>query len=1227
MGSNPVPLDPCECSEARGWRHASALFGVLLSLVLVGSARGDEGAVEDVIRTNRPGRVVSTVGQVEYLKAGQPPAPARADDGLEAGDGLHTLELSRATVRLRGGPSGSSRTLLYLKDLTRLLIVAAPPAPPLAQQPGDRTPAKTRPAETSASTIDLRLENGQVYFLNHSSEPAPRIHTPGAEVAPKGTEFLLAVDPLAKQTALTMFDGDAELSNGTETRVVPAGFQGLATPGQPIELRPLLKATNLVQWWTYYPGVVDPDELDLDAAARARLAPSLEAYRRGNLRRALEALPAYPPSAGPPPGAEAVYFAAVRLGAGDVSGAERALASTGDAVPLARALRTVMRAVAHAWIEAPSAPVLPAPATRTASERLALSYLQQAGHDLDAALRSAREAVARSPGFGFGWARVAELEFSLGFTRRAGEAAVRARDLSPENAQATALEGFLAAAENRVPAALERFEAAIERDPLLANAWLGRGLCRIRQGNLADGLEDLGTATVLEPGRALLRSYAGKGLGDAGAARFASDELELAKRLDPFDPTPWLYEALLDLESNRVNDAVAALDHSTELNDNRRVYRSRLLLDADRAVRGANLASVYADAGLIDTSVREATRAVNADYANASAHLFLANSYNALRDPRQISLRYETPWLAEFLLANLLAPVGAGTLSQTVSQHEYAKLFERDGVGVVNQTTWTSNGDWLESAAQYGQFGNFEYALDALYRSEVGQGPNADFEQLTASATLKYQVTATDHAWLQVLGYGAESGDVLPRYDPANTDPGLRFEEQQEPFALAGWHREWQPGVRTLLLVSPWNNRLAVTHPENTSIYFMRDRTGAIAAFNAAVPTPLLEYESRYTGLSAELEQLWQTGPQTLIAGVRYQQGAFDTRATLDVSAFHRGSSDSPTTAVEEYAVAPDFGRLALYAYDLWRPWQPLLVTVGLGYDWLEQPVNFRTLPTSDLERSSDLVTPKAGLTFTPWRKTTLRGAYSRNLGGVSFDQSLRLEPVQVAGFNQVWRGLVPEAVTGSVAGQELETWGVALDQDFGTRTYLTLAAEQRSSDAVRDLGAFEFVSGGGAAGTPGVRETTLRQELDFRERALTASASQLVGRDLAFTARYRLSEAGLDWALPEVPARARGSRFNGESDLHELELAARFNHPSGAFAAWASSWTRQANRGDVAGLPGDDFWQHNLWVGWRLFRRQVEVAFGVLNLTGQDYRLVPLNYYLETYRDRTFAVSGRFRF
>src|SRR5204863_6875333 len=145
---------------------------------------------------------------------------------------------------------------------------------------------------------------------------------------------------------------------------------------------------------------------------------------------------------------------------------------------------------------------------------------------------------------------------------------------------------------------------AIAIDSALGNAWLVRGLSRIRQGKSGAGRDDLLAAAALEPNRAVLRSYLGKAFAHSGDETRAAKELELAKRIDPNDPTAWLYSALLNQQRNRVNQAIEDLERSVELNNNRRVYRSRLLLDEDRAVRGANLATIYADAGMTDTAFR-----------------------------------------------------------------------------------------------------------------------------------------------------------------------------------------------------------------------------------------------------------------------------------------------------------------------------------------------------------------------------------------------------------------------------------------------------------------------------------------------------------------------------------------------------------------------------------------------------------------------------------------------
>ena len=52
-----------------------------------------------------------------------------------------------------------------------------------------------------------------------------------------------------------------------------------------------------------------------------------------------------------------------------------------------------------------------------------------------------------------------------------------------------------------------------------------------------------------------------------------------------------------------------------------------------------------------------------------------------------------------------------------------------------------------------------------------------------------------------------------------------------------------------------------------------------------------------------------------------------------------------------------------------------------------------------------------------PAKAITLRGG-SRFLGGVSFDESYRLEPAQLAGFSQSYRSVISESAVGSVSGR-----------------------------------------------------------------------------------------------------------------------------------------------------------------------------------------------------------------
>ncbi|HSY17583.1 MAG TPA: TonB-dependent receptor [Candidatus Acidoferrales bacterium] len=1134
--------------------------------------------------------LLTTEGKVEISRAGNTAwAAAQTNSVLSPGDRIRTGLRSRAVVRL------ANLSTLRVNELTTFVV-----QPPSA-------PGKT-------GRIDV--QSGSTYFFSRERPADVEFSTPLSSGAIRGTEFNLAVADNGR-SVVTLIDGALSLTNSYGSLDLASGEEATVEPGQAPKKTAVINAINVIQWCLYYPGVLDADELGLTATEQQDLADSLAAYRSGDL---LAALADYPAGRSPSSDADKIYFAQLLLAAGQVEQAETQLNAVGSSAPLAGALREVIAAVKNrTWVR-------PAPSA-LAGEWLADSYYLQSRGKLDEALAAARKAVAKSPNFGFGWERVAELEFSFGRVSAATVALDMALTRSLRNAEAVSLKGFLLAARNQNAAARKQFDRAIALDGALGNAWLGRGLMRIHAGDATGGRQDLQVAATVEPQRAVLRSYLGKAFANANDSRHAEKEFALAQKLDPNDPTVWLYAALLNEQENRVNDAVGDLEKSQDLNNNRSVYRSQLLLDQDRAVRGANLANIYSDEGMSDVSTREAVRAVNADYANYSSHLFLANSYFDLLDPNRVNLRYETAYDDEFLIANLLAPAGASSLSQQVSQQEYSRLFEHDGVGAVSDTRYQSNGDWVQALTEYGHYGNSAFAFEQDYSLLHGISPNSEQDR-TFDFRFKQQLTPKDSLFLDVeLAYAA-GGKLAPVYDPTtiNLDPS-HANDRQEPLITAGLHHEWSPGVDTLLTASWLNDANSAQDPISPSYIISRDTAGGtlegVIPYNAN-----LAYRSILEIYSLEGQQIWQTHKFTTIVGARYQTGTFHAE-NLQTN-FDTGFVDLfPSQVIANQNVAADFERESVYGYEQWRPVDSLEFIGGVSYDRLRIPEDFRFAPVSANSVTRYHLLPKGGIIWTPLRNTVVRAGFSQSVGGASLDQDFQIEPTQVAGFNQMFRSLIPEAVANANAGAKFNVAGISLEQKLPTRTYLAVEGDLLSSRVNRQDGVFEI-----DFDTFGAQPSlsTLGERLDFTEATLTASAHQLLGRDWALGAVYRFSRASLNDSFPEVtPDVASGSGFTSSYYLRgviqSLDLDAVYQNPCGFFARVDALWTQQQNQGYTPAEPGDNFWQGNVQAGWRFFQRRAELSAGVLNVAGRNYHLNPLNVYQALPRDRVFFTQFKIQF
>ena len=1249
--------------------------------------------------------LIQKEGVVEKkVKAGGAWAVAAEKTPFASLDKVRTGELSRAVLRL------SDKSELRIDELTE---------------------AEVEPGKS------VEVKSGGGYFFSREKAEALQIRTPAVNGALRGTQIVVRVAK-GGRTTMTLLEGELDLSNKAGSLKLKAGEQAEIVPGQAPRKTAVIEAkdvSDLVQWALYYPAVIPANEFGFSAAQERALGASLVAYKQGDLLAALRVLPRNAPP---------LYRAAVLLSVGRVDKAQVALRGTsgsgkralekviatvkresvqpiGENASAAEwiaesyyqqsqsnlegALNAAKKAAGGAWDDVPQEPADfkfltgkgRVPKTTQRSGPLSISETDIYSHGEMPQITLG--GIPISPKYqrvypGFALARLAEMEFSFGRTAKAKEAVEQALQKTPRNAQAHALRGFLLSAENRIADARASFEQAIAIDPALGNAWLGRGLTSLRKGDREAGRRDLHTAAVLEPTRSLFHSYLGKAFSNEAASwgnlfsgtseleSLANKDLARAAELDPDDPTPPLYAAIQRKQENRYNESVAELERSLALNDNRRIYRSKFLLDQDKGVRSSNLASIYQNNGMTEVAVREAVRAVNADYGSAAAHLFLANSYDNLRDPRRTLLRYETPWFNEQLLANLLSPVGGGPLSQFVSAQEYSKMFEADGFGLNVVSEYRSDGQLRSIASQYGTFGNLSYALDADYQYDNGDKPNSDLSRFEGYATFKLQLAPTDSIFFQTKYQDLRTGDTFQRFDndalrdtSANT---TRFRELQDPaFLLAGWHHEWSPGNHTLLLGSWLRNSQTFSADQTTQFQFLRDidgllprnadprpfpsaeafRRSGLAAnpnvFNALVPlvgrgkigpqavgdaviSDLfdLRRSSEFEILSADLQQIITLDAHTLILGARIQAGEFDTTDRLSLSNFATATSGLYTIPASDQQSVVDFDRLTLYAYDHWRLANWLTLHAGVTYDDMQYPANFRVPPINDQQKSLDRVSPKIGFTLSPSPLFTMRGVYTEFVSGVSFDESIRLEPTQMAGFTQAFRSTISEDILGSIEGARFKVTGISIESKLPTRTYLGADWTQVEQSLNRSIGAFDILSSPSNPAFIGVLPSQTEERITYKENALTFTVNQLIGDHWSLGARYRYVRSEFDSQLPEVspavyPAGVRAL----EATLREATIFANFNHESGIFARAEATHYDQENEGYALGSLGtdgstsDQFWMVNAFAGYRFMQNRAEVSVGVLNITDTDYQLNSLNPITDLPRERTLAVRCRFSF
>ncbi|MBC2694311.1 MAG: TonB-dependent receptor [Desulfobacteraceae bacterium] len=903
------------------------------------------------------GKVVSVQGRVQVRRVGAAEwVPIRLNDTYGFGDMIRVQEQSRAAVVLHSG------AILRLDQKTTIIFSAS---------------------EQEEETSLLDLLHGAAHFFSPTQRRL-KVTTPFVNAAIGGTEFFVRVEP--NQTLLSVFEGRVAAINEAGSLVLTSGQSATARTGQVPVSQVVVRPRDAVQWALYYPPILDYQPADFSGDSRtdwqAMVRKSIGFFWEGDLAGAFSSLKGTPDDILDP--RFFTYRASLHLFVGRVDEAsidiKKALdldPSNGHAFALQSIIAVAQNKKKQALDLARKAVEL---APKSSAAKAALSYAQQAHFDIKGALVSLKEAANLDPENALVQARLAELQLSLGNLDEAVRATRQAVSLNPDIARTQTVLGFVYLIEIKTLDAKNAFKRAIELDQGAPLPRLGLGLARIREGNLKEGRGEIEIAASIDPDNSLIRSYLGKAYFEEKRHKKARNQLAIAKELDALDPTPWFYDAIRKQAINRPVEALQDLQKSIELNDNRAVYRSRLMLDEDLAARSASLGRIYSDLGFQQLALVEGWKSVNTDPGNYSAHRLLADSYAALP-------RHEIARVSELLQSQLLQPLNTAPLQPQLAEsnlhvmegagpsdpafNEFNPLFLRNRIGLQANSVYGGKETWGDDLVLSGLHGRFSYSLGQFHYESDGFRTNNDQGVDIYNALVQVKPFYHTSILVELRDKNRKYGDLTLRFDPDNFDPALRYNDDEQSLRFGFRHS-----------FSPRSDLIG-------TVAFKDVDSGLVDEPDA------FSFVSETDDYAGGVQHIYRTEIITAIGGVGYLES--DLKNTFNFVTL----PTSITERTDRY--------LNYYLYAQLKVSNTVNWSMGVSYDDCNGSIE------------KDQINPKLGVIWNPIPALTLRAAAFRVLNRRFINQQT-IEPVQIAGFNQFFS---------DVDTSQFWRYGVATDYQF----------------------------------------------------------------------------------------------------------------------------------------------------------------------------------------------------
>ncbi len=898
------------------------------------------------------GTLASVDGEVEIQRRGERSwRPAQVEERLCQGDTVRVADRSRAAIQLL------NNSVLRLNQNTAITL------------------QKIVDSADDASWLDL--DEGTVQSFSRRPQRM-QINTRQLKALIDGTEFVVEAE--GGRSRLSVLEGRVHVSNRLGSVAVGSGRAVFVESGKAPALSVLQRPRDTVSWALYYPPVL----AGLDAASRhaadvsaGTLRRAAEELRRGRPNRALAELDTVPPAARDPQ--YFVYRASIALAVGRVADAEtdiRYALGTDRSHGGAYALRSVIRVAQNRGAEALQDALHANRLEPSAASRIALSYAQQAQFRIEAARDTLLAASREHPSDPLVWARLGEILLMLGDRKGAVAAAERAAALAPDSARAHLVLGYAALTEYRERYAATMFRKTIALSSGNPLARLGLGLARISGGDLAGGRREIEIAVGLDPGSALLRAYLGKAYFEE--KRYPLDERQyaIAKSLDPADPTAYLYDGILKQSVNRPIEALHDLEAAAERNDNRAVYRSRLLLDKDRAARTASLGRVMNDLGFAQLGIIESAYSLAMDPASTGGHRYLSDTYRNVR-------RREISRVSELLQAQLLQDININPLQPSIAAtslniitmggpatpgfNEFTPLFERN-MAQLNTTGFggtqnTYGGEGLVTAL----YDRFSLSAGAYHYNSDGWRDNNGLNQTIVNVLGQAAITPELNFQAEFRRRDSNEGDLAFNFDP---DDFIRDKSvgRRQQIGRAGLRYSPTPGSHLLFSYIHGNaaEDLVQSAPFDAA---------TTASLNSRLRTKSDHWEGQY---------IHQRDDFNVITGFSYTRADWTSPNRIVLTDHGTGSTETFTGTATAPIDSPHG-----YVYTNVRYPEAATWTVGFSYDAYREA-----------DRETNSFNPKLGLQWLINKDLLFRAAAFKVLKP-AWANSRTIEPTQIAGFNQ----------------------------------------------------------------------------------------------------------------------------------------------------------------------------------------------------------------------------------